>query len=51
MISHDEAALARFDAGLKAIPAGVKVEDVYDEDQAAADFLAAMAEEQGMFGG
>lgn len=51
MISHDEAALARFDAGLKAIPPGVAIEEVYDQEEAAADFLAAMAEEQAMFGG
>lgn len=51
MISHDEAALARFDTGLKAIPAGIKPEDVYDQAEAADDFLSAMAEQQQLFGG
>jgi len=50
MISHDEAALARFDAGLTAIPPGVAVEELYDPEEAANDFLAAMQEQQSMFG-
>lgn len=50
LIGHDEAALARFDTQLKAIPPGVAVEELYDQGEAADDFLAAMAEQQGMFG-
>jgi hypothetical protein len=50
LIGHDEAALARFDTGLKAIPPGVAIEELYDQEEAAEDFLAAMAEQQAMFG-
>lgn len=50
MLAHDEAALARFDTGLAAIPAGVAIEELYDQEEAANDFLAAMQEEQALFG-
>jgi hypothetical protein len=50
LLSHDEAALARFDTGLKAVPPGVAIEELYDQEEAAEDFLAAMAEQQQMFG-
>lgn len=51
LISHDEAALARFDAGLSAIPAGVKAEELEEQTTTEEEFAAMMLEQQQMFGG
>lgn len=50
MLSHDADALARFDAKLKMPPPGVEIERLYDQQEAADDFMAAMAEEAALFG-
>lgn len=51
LLSHDEPALARFEAGLAVIPAGVPVEELQEETTDEAEFMAMMQEQAQMFGG
>lgn len=51
LISHDEAALARFDAGLAVIPPGVSAAELEDQVTTEDEFAAMMLEHQQMFGG
>jgi hypothetical protein len=47
----DESARAKFDMDLNVPPTDVPIEEIYDEQQAAADFMSALGQDASMFGG